>query len=146
MKLLNFRTNLYARPDSLVPSDSIVLRDVELRTYRGTGLQTIFDAYFPLTFEQALAALQTLPRMDAEPDGFFVYSGEAEGQRWQIDGHLFDFNNQLHRVELSGNCPETEFYDLLMHFAADKTLFVFELIREGVVLDERNFRLWASAG
>lgn len=141
--MFNFRTNLYARPESLVAGDTIKLRDMEIATLRGSGPQTIFNAYLPLTFEAALDKLQQLPRMDAEPDGFFVHSGEAEGARWQVDGHLYDFNNRLHRVELSGSCPQEQFEQLLAIFA-NETEVVFELIREAAVLDEANFRKWAE--
>ena len=143
--ILNFRTNLYARPESLVAGDTIKLRDTELETLRGSGPQVIFAAFLPVTFEDALEKLQQLSRMDAEPDGFFVYSGEAQGARWQVDGHLYDFSERMHRVELSGNCPKSEFDQLLAIFAANETEVVFELIREGVVLDMANFLKWAAA-
>ncbi|MEQ8209018.1 MAG: hypothetical protein RH917_04235 [Lacipirellulaceae bacterium] len=143
--MLNFRTSLYARPESLIAGEFTSLRGFQLKTLCGPGPQTIFDAYLPVTFEEALKKLQELPRMDAEPDGFFVYSGDSEGKRWQIDGHLYDFNNQLHRVELSGSCPKSVFNQLLAIFAADETPAAFELIREGVVLDKENFDRWAGA-
>ena len=48
-----------------------------------------------------------------EPDGSWIWSGGVEATRWQIDGHLFDFADVLHRVELHGFCPEAEFDRLL---------------------------------
>ncbi|QDS97338.1 hypothetical protein [Adhaeretor mobilis] len=148
--MLRFRVNLYARPDSLEAGEPITLRNVKLATLRGRGQQTIFDAYLPVTFEAALAEMQKLPRMDAEPDGYYVFSGGQQGERWQIDGHLFDFSGRLHRVEMSGHCPAGVFAQLLAIFAPEaseekKSELAFELIREGVVMDKDNFLRWANA-
>jgi hypothetical protein len=104
-----------------------------------------FDSYFEVTFEQAAEALGRLPRLDAEPDGFFLLNGEHEGRRWQIDGHLFDFADRLHRVELHGACPAETFDALLRCFGWPQTPVAFELVHEGVALDETAFRQWAAA-
>ena len=96
---------------------------------------------FAVTWEEAAAALEALPRMIFEPDGSFVITGDDdEGCRWQVDGHLFDFADRLHRVELHGECPETEFDDLLRCVGWPAQALVFEMIRTGETLAEAEFR------
>lgn len=120
--LRSFHINVYARPDSFASNPSAR------------------DAFLPVSFEQALDALVQLSRLDAEPDGFFVVSGEADGRRWQISGHLFDFGDRLHRVELHGECPREAFDALLACFGWPATPLLFELVLEGVALEEAEFR------
>jgi hypothetical protein len=104
-----------------------------------------FRAYFRVTFDQAMRALARLPRVDVEPDGFFVIAGDSDGQRWQVDGHLYDFNDRLHRVELHGQCPPAAFDAILACIGWPATPLAFELVMEGVALDEAAFRKWATA-
>jgi hypothetical protein len=144
--LYRFHANLFARPDGLHEGTPLHLRDKPLKPLRTEeGRPPIFDAFFSTTFEQALTALARLPRLDAEPDGFFVIAGDYQGKRWQIDGHLFDFNDRLHRVELHGECPAGAFDSLLACFGWPATPLAFELVQEGVALDEIAFRTWACA-
>ncbi len=139
--LLRFHANIFALPPHAADGDSIKLRGVERPTLRP---QT-FDAYFPLTFEQAYDALAQLPRIDIEPDGFFVISGDLDGKRWQLDGHLYDFGDRLHRVELHGDCPPESLDAILACLGWPETPLVFELVIEGVALAELQFRLFAAA-
>jgi hypothetical protein len=124
--LRSFHVNVYARPSDFASNFSLR------------------DAFLPVSFEQALDALTRLPRMDVEPDGFFVLAGETDSVRWQIDGHLFDFGDRMHRVELRGECPAEMFDDLLRCFGWPETPLIFELVREGVALEEAAFREWAA--
>jgi len=99
------------------------------------------SATFDCTWEDAAARLDAMPRMIFEPDGSFVVSGNDElGQRWQVDGHLFDFSGRLQRVELHGACPAIVFDDLLRCIGWPKQQFEFEMVREGTTLTERGFR------
>jgi hypothetical protein len=117
---------------------------VRVASLRGNaGQPLIFDAYFPITFEEALAALVKLPRLDAEPDGFFVIAGGQGASHWRVSGQLFDFGGRLHRVELNGECP-AEAFDALVACFGEADQLAFELVREGVALDATNFRQWAS--
>jgi hypothetical protein len=139
--LYRFHANIFALPQHAKQG-----RDIELR---GLALPTLqaqpFDAFFPLAFEQAIDALTQLRRLDAEPDGFFVIAGDHEGHRWQVDGHLFDFGDRLHRVELHGECPRSDFDALLRCFGWPEATLAFELVMEGVVLEEAAFRRCAAA-
>lgn len=110
------------------------------------GRPLTFHAFLPVTFEQALDALRALPRLDAEPDGFFVLAGGQGPTHWRVSGHLFDFGDRLHRVELNGDCPAESFDALLACFGWPSMSFAFELVAEGVALDEPSFRVWASGG
>jgi len=136
-----FHANLFAVPSAVASGPTVELDGELMPTLRAAT----WDAYFPVTFEQAIDALSRLPRVDAEPDGFFVISGEIEGNRWQVSGHLFDFNDRLHRVELHGHCPESTLDSLLACFGERETAVAFELVAEGVALDEPTFRHWSQS-
>ena len=96
---------------------------------------------FPVTFDQAQSRLMQLLRMDTEPDGYFLLAGgESEGRRWVVNGQLFESTDCLYRVELHGSCPEETFDKLLRCFGWPDVEFAFEVVREGVTLDEASFR------
>lgn len=96
---------------------------------------------FPVTFEEAQSRLMQLSRMDTEPDGYFlVAGGEQEGQRWVVNGQLFEHSDRLHRVELHGSCPEETLDNLLRCFGWPNFEIGFEIVRDGVTLDELGFR------
>jgi len=144
--LYRFHANVFALPDGVIAVEGVELRGLHLsRLCASDGRAPTFDSFFSVSFEVALDALTRLPRVDAEPDGFFVFSGEHEGRRWQIDGHLFDFDGRLHRVELHGACPGAVFNAVLGCVGWPQTPLAFELVREGVALDEAAFREWADA-
>ena len=135
-----FHVNIFALPPHAAVGAFVTLRGVEVPTLRA---QT-FDAFLPVTFEEAYAALAKLPRIDIEPDGFFVISGDVDGRRWQLDGHLYDFGDRLHRVELHGDCPVESLDAILACLGWPETPLVFELVMEGVALAEPQFRLFAA--
>ena len=81
-----------------------------------------------------------------EPDGSWIWSGGVGPTRWQIDGHLFDFNDRLHRVELHGYCPEESFDQLLRCFNWPENQLTFEQVIEGTTLNEADFRKHALDG
>lgn len=100
----------------------------------------LFGDPFTCTWEQAAAALEALPRMIFEPDGSWILSGGAREDRWQVDGHLFDFDGRLHRVELHGCCPVEDFDHLLHCFGWPDQELQFERVIEGDRLTEAEFR------
>lgn len=104
----------------------------------------VFGQPFPCTWEDAAAKLQALERMIFEPDGSWIWSGGVRATRWQVDGHLFDFDDRLHRVELHGFCPEEAFDTLLACFGWPDVELRFEQPREGTKLDEAEFRAHAQ--
>jgi len=104
-----------------------------------------------VTWEDAAAMLEQLPRMIFEPDGAFVVSGSfeqpgssstqaQEAHRWQVDGHLFDFAGRLHRMELRGRCPDEAFDALLRCVGWPAQALAFEMVRAGTRVAEAKFR------
>jgi hypothetical protein len=117
------------------------------------------EASFVCTWEDAATLLEQLPRMIFEPDGSFVVSGgveRAEASRvvpdpglpsalWHVNGHLFDFAGRLHRLELHGRCPPESFDALLRCIGWPNQPLLFEMVREGVTVDEETFRSRAAS-
>jgi hypothetical protein len=102
-------------------------------------------AGLPVTFDEALAALERLDRLFIEPDGSFVWTGvTADGGAWQVDGNLIDRGESLAYVELKGVCPEAQFDRLLSALGWPKAGLAFQLQKRGVFLDEASFRRMAS--
>jgi len=94
-----------------------------------------------VTFEAALATLETLPRMFIEPDGSFVWTGEMDGgTRWQVDGNLIDRGDVLAWVDVGGCCPEDRLDELLRSLGWPDAPLAFELTRSGRTLEEAAFR------
>ncbi len=121
----------------------MVLRGVRLR--RISSNPEALAEGFDLTFEQAVAALEGLSHVDVEPDGFFAFSGQSDGNLWHVSGQLWEHRNRLWRVDLHGECPADELERVLACFGWPKSRLVFELVRAGVVVEERDFRRWAAA-
>jgi hypothetical protein len=146
----NFHANIFAMPTDDVAHQPLALRSESLtKLTQPSGKPLTLTAPLPVTWEYAAEHLAALPRMIFEPDGSFVWSGDFEGRRWQVDGHLFEFHfdnePKLHRLELHGECPVDIFDTLLKCVDWPASQIVFELVMEGVALDEANFRQWAAA-
>ena len=98
------------------------------------------DNLFDVTFDEVLRQLAQLPRTDVEPDGFFVRTGEVDGHSWCINGHLFELNDWLWRVDLHGDSPEVDLNDLLRPLGWPETPLALQLIQHGITVDEATFR------
>jgi hypothetical protein len=138
--LYRFHINLFARPPQIREAGQIELRGLSVPRLQASA----YDVYLPVSFEYAIDALNKLPRLDSEPDGFFVIAGDHQGRRWQVDGHLFDFGGRLHRMEIHGACPPEAFDGMLRCIGWPAAQLVFELVMDGVALDETHFRQWAA--
>jgi hypothetical protein len=99
---------------------------------------------FALTFEEAYARLAQLPRLFIEPDGSFVWTGQAEDAAWQVDGNLYDHAGRLWYVTAKGRCPSPTLEAFLRCLGWPETRLAFQLVREALWLDEDEFRRWAS--
>jgi hypothetical protein len=99
-----------------------------------------------VSFDQALSALERLDRMFIEPDGSFVWTGEAsDGDCWQVDGNLIDRGDCLAYVDLKGRCPESQLNQILAAIGWPDASLAFELTRRGVVVNEEEFRQLAMS-
>ena len=139
--MLRAHTNVYALPEKVSLGPSVPMRDAEFRTLVAAGG---FLATLPRTFEQAQQRLSALPRCDIEPDGFFLVTGHEAGEFWRLNGHLNEYQDHLHRVELNGECPEHAMDSVLRAIGWPEAPLAFELVREGVALDEAEFRRYAT--
>jgi hypothetical protein len=144
--MYRLHVNVLAVPTLCVDGLPLTLRGETLTPLVSpTGGPPQFDRTFTVTWDEVQTALLALPRMDSEPDGYFVVAGAEAGERWQIDGHLFEYQDQLHRMELHGRCPAAFFDALLSAFGWPATQVVLQLVQEGVTLGEGEFRQWAAA-
>jgi hypothetical protein len=99
----------------------------------------LFGNPFACSWEQAAARLEALDRMIFEPDGSWIWSGEVADAQWHVNGHLFDFDGTLHRIELHGWCPADQFDRLLTCFGWPDVTLTYEMVREGLQLSESEF-------
>lgn len=148
--MFRFHINLYARPAGLAAGTAIVLRRTSIRPLDWNDPNRVFRRPLPLSFDEAVDRLRQLDGVDVEPDGFFVSTGRVDGGRWRVSGQLFEFDASLHRVTLHGECPSDDFDHLVACFSSEpsdggQASLVYELVEEGVVLCEEQFRRWAAA-
>jgi len=137
-QLLEFHATIHPRPAGIAAR-----RDVELHGRLVASLEVTSQqlyAGFPRTFEQVGAELEMLPRMLLEPDGSFVWSGEFDKRRWQLDGHLYDRHQRLLYLEAKGTCPNPALDELLPALGWPQNQVMFQLVRQAVALDEPAFR------
>ncbi len=95
-----------------------------------------------ISFDEALERLDALPRMFTEPDGSFVWVGQDGSESWQMDGQLHDGATGLMDVEVKGTADRQSFSQLLDCFGSPSDLLVFQLVRDGVFLDQKQFTRW----
>jgi len=137
-----FAVTIHARPPGATATCS-----VELGRESFTALELDSNKLtrpLPITFEQVFAALDAIDRVFIEPDGSFVWSGETDAGRWQLDGHLYDRNERVLFVQIQGRCPRETLDHLLRILTWPQAALVFQLQREAVILLEDEFRRYAA--
>jgi hypothetical protein len=139
--MLSFHTAVHARAAEVAPGPEVGLRGETFPMLNATAES--LAATFPVSFEEAGAALEKLPRLYFEPDGSFVWVSGHDEPAWQVDGNLFDRAGRLLFVDLKGTCPSEQFDQLLAAFGWPGTAVMFQLLREAVFLDETAFRRYA---
>lgn len=142
--MLHFHANVFAVPSQLSRGPTIELRGQRFEALvSSNGGPPSFDRPLASTFEQIQQNLLSVSRMDVEPDGYFlVAGGEQEGSRWQIDGHMFEYDGLMHRIEMHGSCSESTLDELLGAISTQPV--VFQLVHEGVTLAGDDFRRFAK--
>lgn len=110
----------------------------ELRS-QGSLLATAETLLLPVTFEHVAQELQKLQQLQFEWDGSFVWSGQSEAARWQLDGMLYDVANQLQRIELKGNCPLDCFERLIGLLGCSKDSLIVQMVATGQLMDLSDF-------
>jgi hypothetical protein len=144
--MLRIHANVYTAPSALIAGDPVRLRGLQLATLKGEqGGPPAFDRPIVVDFETIQARLGELDLADCEPDGFFLVSGHAGPTFWRLNGHMHEHEGRMHRVELHGECPEPALDAVLRVMGWPESPLVFELVQEGVTLDEPDFHRWASA-
>jgi hypothetical protein len=145
--LAPFHVNIFARSVDTIEGPPVELNGVSVTPLRSSnGAPLTHSDFFPVSFEQVYEALLRIPRLDAEPDGFFVLAGGAGPTHWRVSGHLYDFDGRLHRMELNGECPQESFDALIATLGAPPSTLTFELVEQGAALSHNDFHLWASRG
>jgi hypothetical protein len=77
--------------------------------------------------------------MFVEMDGSWVWVGEQEGQSWQLDGMLYDFERSLRYVEVKGLCPHSVWKQLLSRLNLSDHTVEIHLTDVGKFIDRSEF-------
>lgn len=140
--MYNFQATLHARPRATMPGGSIPQSGHDYPTL--VMSQQALATAFALSFEEATRALAQLPRMFIEPDGSFVWVSAGGEPAWQVDGVLYDRDGRLLLVDLKGSCPAAALDQILSSVGWPATPVMFQLMRQGVFVDEETFRAIAE--
>jgi len=138
-----FHTTVHAKPPQAVPGVDIAIDGFVVHTLDVKPMMLANS--LRVSFEEATAQLQKLPRMFIEPDGSFVWVSAQDKSNWQVEGVLCDRNGRLMFVDLKGECSEDALQQLLSIFGSPASPLMFQLVRQAVFLDECEFRR-CSAG
>jgi hypothetical protein len=142
MPLLTFQAAIHARPPETAAGPSVEFRGLMLPT---VAVAPGHEAAFPCTFEEVAAALEQFPRLYFEPDGSFVWVAAQDEPPWQLDGLLFDRNGRVLYLELKGTCPAARLDAVLAVLGRSPDGVLYQLLREGVLVDDATFRRYAAA-
>lgn len=74
----------------------------------------------PITFEQLAERLSNVERIYFEMDGSFVWTGESDLGRWQLDGMVYDAAGSVQYIDLKGWCPWSVWNFFLRKLSGDE--------------------------
>lgn len=140
--MYSFYVTIHARPPEAEAGPLVHLAERDIRSL--VVAPASLRVPCACSFEDASAALTSLPRMYCEPDGSFVWVSAAGEPAWQVDGNLYDRDGRLLFVDLKGTCPAERFDELLRTLGWPATTLIFQLVREAVFVDEEEFRRIAA--
>ena len=83
--------------------------------------------------------------MFLEADGAFVWVGQHDSTSWQLDGCLYDHQQQLVYVEMAGSCPSDRFDEFLGRLHWPEVSLIFQLPEQAAFISESDFRRIATA-
>ncbi len=107
--------------------------NIQIVANDGAGLRVDMDAISH--------QFESIPRLQLEWDGAFVWVGE----RWQLDGMLYDRDEQLRYVDLKGCCPLSSWLLLRALFVPTQIQASVIRLPEGGLYDLQTFEnlTWA---
>ena len=140
-----FECSLHAPPGSDAPESGEPLTDQWGQWPTLLIAQDQLSTPLPIGFDDVLNQLGNLSRLYAEPDGSFVWTSPHDHARWQVNGNLYEKNDNILFVELKGFCPASEFDQLLACFLPDEKACVVQLTRSAVFVTVEVFRAHAGA-
>ena len=90
-----------------------------------------------ISWEEALLRLEKLPRMFVEPDGSFLWTGEAtaEAAQWRLEGTVYDDGQVVRYIELRGQCPLRQWQEFLGAFDESFSTVVLDLLDQSTVVE-----------
>lgn len=111
------------------------MKNLRLRLYgRLPGAAPQAGVPLNVSWEAAFERLSLLPRLYAEPDGSFLWSGQDESQGdWQLEGTLFDDGQVVRRIELVGNCSRDNWERFLQALDCDWDTISIESLDDNCV-------------
>lgn len=142
MPIYNFYASVHARPEEVEAGPAIEIDGQKLPTLRVPA--ALMSQPLDRNFEDTVETMSVWPRMFVEPDGSFVWASSQNGDRWQVDGNLYDCQELLQFIDIKGCCPEQEFDRLLGAFGWPTLRLMFQLTPEAVFLEEAEFRRLAQ--
>lgn len=124
------RLSLYRHPEAECSSTGYLqVFETSIETWQ---VPSIESQSFDLTFEQIIERLSQVPRIHTEPDGSFVWCGHSSTEvAWQLYGMIYDRAERVVRIELTGECPQAQWLQLLdcLHPNGELIAFVIEFQR-----------------
>lgn len=141
--MLRFHVRVYARPPSATEDSLRTVRGIRVATLAVNQAELLSG--WPITFDEAADTIQRLARLYFEPDGSFVRVSPGEPKQ-ELCGVLYDGGPRLAYVDLQGCCHPPWLDEFLTALSWPATPLAFELIPEGVLLSESDFRLLAGQG
>lgn len=136
--------SIHARPREAVAAACLELEGVPYFVLRPEPAQQ--GGPMSVSFEEVVQRLERMPQMFVEPDGAFLWVSAPDSPPWQLEGCIYDRNEYVIYVDVSGSCPTAQFDQLLTAFDWPRASLMFGLLRHGVFLAEEELRRFACRG
>lgn len=134
----NWHVTLHPIRGSVATGETVQWQGWSFKTFSTSGLGE--DVVFPVSFDDAVAAINRLPNGYAEGDGSFGIVG-PEGV-WKLVGTLYEMQAGLRYVELMGWCPQATLRELLAALGVSEESCCFQMLRGGFFVSFAEFSRW----